>query len=141
MRSISTKGCYDPRYEHDNCGVGFVVNIDGTRSHTIICQGIQILENLVHRGAAGCDPDTGDGAGMLVQIPHQFFAREAGALGFDLPEPGAYAAGMVFLPQDAEDRAACMAVFEKTVEDQEQTFLGWRAGPRLSAGLRAKTNR
>ncbi|HOZ45011.1 MAG TPA: glutamate synthase large subunit [Candidatus Hydrogenedentes bacterium] len=135
MRSISPKGCYDPRYEHDACGVGFVVNIDGTQSHQIIAQGIQVLENLVHRGASGCDPDTGDGAGMLVQIPHAFFADEAESLGFDLAAPGAYAVGMVFLPQDTEARATCKGLFGKVVADEGQTLLGWREVPRDSSAI------
>ncbi len=135
MRAISTKGCYDPRYEHEGCGVGFVVNIDGAKSHTIIRQGIQVLENLVHRGAAGCDPETGDGAGMIVQTPHRFFAEQAEQLKFDLPEPGAYAVGMVFLPQDAEGRAACMGLVEEAIKEEGQTFLGWREVPRDSSAI------
>src|SRR6266496_861187 len=100
--SVSTglppaQGLYDPRHEHDACGIGFVANIKGQKSHDIIVKGIQVLINLTHRGACGCDPETGDGAGVLIQIPHKFFVRECEQLGFALPVPGRYAAGMVFL--------------------------------------------
>ena len=135
MNAISPRGLYDPRYEHDCCGVGFVVNIKGLATHNIINQGIQVLENLAHRGAAGCDPETGDGAGMLVQIPHKFFAGEAEGLGFDLPKPGAYGVGMVFLPRKARDRKACMRCLEKAVKGECQTFLGWREVPRDSSAI------
>jgi len=135
MRLETEKGLYDPRYEHDACGVGFVVNIDGTATHTIIRQGIQVLENLVHRGACGCDPDTGDGAGILIQIPHRFFAEQAETLGFELPPPGRYAAGMVFLPSKTKDRKACMKIIEDAVAGEGQTFLGWREVPRDSSAI------
>src|ERR1035438_3826363 len=91
------QGLYDPRNEHDACGLGFVVNIKGEQSHEIILKGIEILINLAHRGACGCDPETGDGAGILIQIPHKFFARECATLGFTLPPAGGYGVGMVFL--------------------------------------------
>jgi glutamate synthase (NADPH) large chain len=120
---------YHPFYEHDACGVGFVANIDGKRTHKIIRQGIQVLENLEHRGACGCDPETGDGAGMILQTPHEFFQREADRLGFDLPAEGAYAAGMIFLPDGAEDRAACERLIESVVTDEGQEILGWRDVP------------
>ena len=92
------QGLYDPAHEHDACGIGFVASISGHKSHDIIRKGIQILINLTHRGACGCDPETGDGAGVLIQIPHEFFARECAKLGFSLPEPGTYGVGMMFLP-------------------------------------------
>ncbi len=85
------QGLYDPANEHDACGIGFVASIKGNKSHDIIRKGIRVLLNLAHRGACGCDPETGDGAGVLIQIPHQFFARECAKLGFTLPEPGSYA--------------------------------------------------
>ena len=135
MRQISQQGLYAPFYEHDACGVGFVANLGGSPTHTIIEQGIQVLENLVHRGACGCDPDTGDGAGILVQLPHRFFAREAGRLKIDLPEPGSYAVGMVFLPPAAEDRARCLEIFEHMVRSNHQVFLGIREVPRDSSAL------
>jgi len=132
---MSNRGLYEPRFEHDACGVGFVVNVDGRRSNRIVRQGIEVLENLVHRGASGCDPDTGDGAGMLLQIPHAFFAAQADALQFDLPEPGQFAVGMLFLPQEAESREACIRIVNKAIEDEYQTVLGWRDVPRDSTAL------
>ena len=98
------QGLYDPRLEHDACGIGFVANIKGHRSHDIIVKGIQVLINLTHRGACGCDPETGDGAGVLIQIPHAFFARECAKLGFTLPPAGEYGVGMTFLPVERHPR-------------------------------------
>jgi len=123
------RGLYDPAHEHDACGVAFVVNIKGERSHDIIVKGIEVLDNLTHRGACGCDPTTGDGAGVLIQIPHEFFKREAHARGFDLPAPGEYGVGQVFLPLDPDKRAACEAVFERIVQEEGQRVLGWRTVP------------
>src|SRR5215472_8335146 len=99
-----TQGLYDPRNEHDACGMGFIVNLSGERSQEIIRKGIEILVNLTHRGACGCDPETGDGAGILIQIPHEFFSRE---LPFALPDRGTYGVGMMFLPVDARERLVC----------------------------------
>src|SRR5580704_13098958 len=93
-------GLYDPAYEHDACGVGFVVNMRGEKSHQIVRSGLEILVNLTHRGACGCDPLTGDGAGFLTQIPHEFFKASCKDLGIDLPAPGEYGVGTVFLPPD-----------------------------------------
>ena len=110
QRSIPPRqGLYDPAHEHDACGVGFVVNIKGVRSHDILQKGLEVLDNLTHRGACGCDPRTGDGAGVLMQIPHEFLAREAAKLGFTLPAPGEYGVGQVFLPLDPERRKAAEA--------------------------------
>jgi glutamate synthase (NADPH) large chain len=123
------QGLYDPRHEHDACGTGFVVNIKGARSHEIVRKGLQVLDNLTHRGACGCDPLTGDGAGILIQIPHEFFAREAASLGFSLPAPGEYGVGMVFAPLDARKRATCLAIVEGVVREEGQHLLGWRTVP------------
>ncbi len=101
------QGLYNPANEHDACGIGFVANIQGQKSHDIIQKGLQILINLTHRGACGCDPETGDGAGILIQIPHAFFARECAKLGFTLPEPGQYGLGMVSCPSNRS--SACSA--------------------------------
>ena len=103
------QGLYHPSNEHDACGLGFVVNINGEPSHDIIKKGIQILINLTHRGACGCDPETGDGAGILIQIPHKFFARECAKLGFTLPAPGQYGVGMCFLPVEPQQRLLAKA--------------------------------
>ena len=100
------QGLYHPNQEHDACGIGFVASIKGHKSHDIIEKGIQILINLTHRGACGCDPETGDGAGLLIQIPHEFFVRETARLGFTLPPPGEYGIGMVFLPVERASAAA-----------------------------------
>jgi glutamate synthase domain-containing protein 1 len=109
------QGLYDPSRERDACGIGFVADIKGDKSHDIILKGIQILVNLTHRGASGCDPDTGDGAGVLIQIPHAFFARECAKLGFTLPLPGEYGVGMIFLPVERHDRLQCEGILERIV--------------------------
>jgi glutamate synthase (NADPH) large chain len=120
------QGLYDPRNEHDACGIGFIANIKGHKSHDIILKGIQILINLTHRGACGCDPDTGDGAGVLIQIPHAFFARETAKLGFTLPSPGEYGAGCVFFPVERQQRLQCEGVIERVAREEGLKFLGWR---------------
>jgi glutamate synthase domain-containing protein 2/glutamate synthase domain-containing protein 1/glutamate synthase domain-containing protein 3 len=125
----AAQGLYDPANERDACGIGFVVNIGGEPSHDIVLKGLQILENLVHRGACGCDPETGDGAGILIQIPHRFFAREANVLGFSLPEPGEYGIAMCFLPVDRQQRLTCEGFLEKITREEGLTVLGWRDTP------------
>src|ERR1039458_1802554 len=106
------QGLYDPSHEHDACGMGFVVNLNGEKSHEIIRKGIEILINLTHRGACGCDPDTGDGAGLLIQIPHEFFSRVCAELGFSLPEPGTYGVVMIFLTVQKQQRLICEGIVE-----------------------------
>ncbi len=123
------QGLYDPRHEHDACGVGFVANIEGKKSHEIVMKGVQILINLTHRGACGCDPQTGDGAGILIQIPHAFFDRECARIGFSLPGPGEYGVGMVFLPVDRQERLLCEGILEKAAKEQGLSVLGWRDTP------------
>jgi glutamate synthase domain-containing protein 2/glutamate synthase domain-containing protein 1/glutamate synthase domain-containing protein 3 len=123
------QGLYDPRHEHDSCGIGFVASIKGDKSHDIILKGIQILLNLAHRGACGCDPETGDGAGVLIQIPHQFFARVCAQSGFSLPNPGEYGAGMVFLPVERHERLICEGILERIVREEGLSVLGWRDTP------------
>src|SRR5437016_4467307 len=98
------QGLYDPWYEHDACGVGFVVDLKGRKSHGLVEQALQILLNLEHRGACGCESNTGDGAGILLQTPHRFLAREADRLRIELPDYGGYGVGMVFLPTADDDR-------------------------------------
>ena len=122
-------GLYDPRFEHDACGIGFVVNIKGVKSHDIILKGIQILLNLTHRGACGCDPNTGDGAGLIIQIPHEFFLKECARLGFTLPAPGEYGAGVVFLPVEPKQRLLCEGIIERIVREEGLELLGWRDTP------------
>jgi glutamate synthase domain-containing protein 2/glutamate synthase domain-containing protein 1/glutamate synthase domain-containing protein 3 len=123
------QGLYHPRNEHDACGMGFVASIRGEKSHGIIRKGLEVLINLTHRGAAGCDPDTGDGAGVLIQIPHVFFARECGELGMQLPEAGAYSVAMCFLPVDKHSRLQCEGVFERIAQEEGLTVIGWRDTP------------
>ena len=129
LPELTRQGLYDPSYEHSACGVGLVADIQGHKSHAIIVNGLRVLINLGHRGASGADPETGDGAGLLVQMPHEFFARECAGLGMTLPEPGAYGVGAVFLPRDPEQRAACEGIVQKIVADEGQAFLGWRDVP------------
>ena len=125
----AAQGLYHPSQEHDACGLGFVANINGEASHEIITKGIQVLVNLTHRGACGCDPDTGDGAGILIQIPHKFFAKETKRLGFALPAPGAYAVGMIFFPVNKQQRLIVEGIMERTVRDEGLELLGWRDTP------------
>jgi len=120
------QGLYDPAHEHDACGVGFVVDIKGRKSHAIVRQALTVLKNLLHRGACGCEVNTGDGAGILIQMPHAFLRRECSRLGVALPAPGQYGAGLVFLPRDPRERAQCQAVFEHIVTEEGQRVLGWR---------------
>jgi glutamate synthase domain-containing protein 2/glutamate synthase domain-containing protein 1/glutamate synthase domain-containing protein 3 len=123
------QGLYDPAREHDACGVGFVANIRGERSHEVVEKGIEVLVNLEHRGACGCDPETGDGAGLLVQIPDVFLRREAAALSIVLPDPGRYAVGMVFLASDEAAARQQALILERTVAAEGQAILGWRDVP------------
>jgi len=123
------QGLYDPQYEHDACGVGVVVDLKGRKSHDIVTKALEILTNLEHRGACGCEINTGDGAGILLQMPHVFLAKEAKANKIKLPRPGDYAVGMVYLPRDPMDREICEQLFEKVVRDEGQILLGWRNVP------------
>jgi glutamate synthase domain-containing protein 2/glutamate synthase domain-containing protein 1/glutamate synthase domain-containing protein 3 len=138
--SVSTglpaaQGLYDPRHEHDACGIGFVANIKGQKSHDIIVKGIQVLLNLTHRGACGCDPETGDGAGVLIQIPHKFFARECAKLGFTLPPAGEYGVGMTFLPVEPHARLRTEGIVERIVVEEGLRVLGWRDTPINGAAI------
>ncbi|HEX9188934.1 MAG TPA: glutamate synthase subunit alpha, partial [Vicinamibacteria bacterium] len=123
------QGLYDPRFEHDACGIGFVADVHGRASHSIVARGIEVLLNLEHRGACGCEKNTGDGAGILLQMPHAFLAEECGRAGFALPGRGGYGAGLFFLPTDAAARRACEAVVERTAVEEGVAFLGWRTVP------------
>ncbi|MEO8594963.1 MAG: glutamate synthase large subunit [Candidatus Solibacter sp.] len=138
--SVSTglppaQGLYDPRHEHDACGIGFVANIKGQKTHEIITKGIQVLINLTHRGACGCDPETGDGAGILIQIPHKFFTRECAKLGFTLPPAGEYGVGMVFLPVEPHARLRTEGIVERIVGEEGLRVLGWRDTPINGAAI------
>jgi len=129
LRVPAPQGLYHPHHEHDACGMGLVASIRGEKSHDIICKGLEVLLNLTHRGAAGCDPETGDGAGILIQIPHVFFARECGELGMQLPEEGAYGVAMCFLPVDKHSRLQCEGVFERISTEEGLKVIGWRDTP------------
>jgi glutamate synthase (ferredoxin) len=131
------QGLYDPRFEHDACGTGFVVDIAGRKSHGIIEKAIQVLLNLEHRGASGSEKNTGDGAGILLQLPHKFFVRECEKLKIKLPQPGEYAAGMVFLPTEEESRRQCKRQFAKIIREEGQSVLGWRLVPTDNSTLGA----
>ncbi len=132
VRRDSAAGLYDPANEHDACGLGFVANIKGVKSHKIVEDGIRILENLEHRGATGADPLMGDGAGMLVQIPHDFFAAE---VDFTLPPAGDYGIGFFFLPMDEDMQERAKAVIQTAAEDEGCPVLGWRRVPVDNASL------
>jgi glutamate synthase (NADPH/NADH) large chain len=133
----SAEGLYDPRCEHDACGVGFVVDVEGRKSNQIVRNGIRILENLAHRGACGCEENTGDGAGILLQIPDAFLRNVAASLGLGLPGPEEYGVGMLFLPPDDAAAKACKALFERAVAMLGQTVVGWRDVPVNPVGLGA----
>ena len=123
------QGLYDPRLEHDACGVGFVVNIKGQRSHALVRQAFEVVVNLLHRGACGCEANTGDGAGMLIQMPDKFLRKVTAPLGITLPAPHEYGVGMVFLPRDVRQREDIQARFEQIVVEEGQCVLGWRSLP------------
>ena len=129
------QGLYDPQFEHDSCGVGFVVNIKGRKSHAIVQQALQALCNLDHRGACGCEANTGDGAGILMQTPHEFLAAAAGKLGFKLPAPGQYGTGMLFMPKNPAEREAVKTALAKIISGEGQTLLGWRDIPTDNSSL------
>ena len=128
-KTPDAQGLYDPSNEHDACGVGFVAHIKGQKSHSIIQQGLKILENIDHRGAVGADALMGDGAGILIQIPDALYREEMAAQGVALPAPGEYGVAMVFLPQEMGSRLACEAELERAVRAEGQVVLGWRDVP------------
>ncbi len=129
------QGLYDPANEKDSCGVGFVVDIQGRKSHQIIRQALTVLLNLRHRGACGCEANTGDGAGILLQIPHVFLKEACEGLGVHLPSPKEYGVGMIYLSPDAKERKNCEKIFETLVKEEGQTFLGWRTVPTDNGSL------
>jgi len=129
LPKVPAGGLYDPRHEHDACGVGFVVNIKGRPSHEIVEQALTVLCNLQHRGASGSEVNTGDGAGILMQMPHRFLARVTGEAGLALPEPGRYGAAVVFLPTDAAEQAEAKATMARIIAEEGQRLVGWRDVP------------
>ena len=123
------EGLYDSINEHDSCGLGFIANIKGKKSHDIIKKGLFILENLEHRGATGADPLVGDGAGLLTQIPHEFFVSATDKMGFNLPDYGDYGVGVFFFPRDLERIKKIEELIEKESEKLRIKILGWRTVP------------
>ncbi len=123
------QGLYDPQFEHDNCGVGFICDIKGIKSRTLIKDSLTVLRRLAHRGAVGSDPKTGDGAGILIQIPHEFFKKVTSEAKINLPSYGEYGTGLIFLPTDNKERQFCKDLFSKVIGREGQTLLGWRKVP------------
>ena len=119
-------GLYDPAFEHDACGVGFVVDVAGLRSHSVVARALEVLINLEHRGACGCESNTGDGAGILVQMPDRFLRK---VLSFALPPAGTYGGGLIFLPTEHRSRLALQRLIDRIVVEEGQTVLGWRHVP------------
>ncbi len=132
-----SEGLYDPRFEHDACGVAFVADLQGRRSHQLVLEAISALEHLAHRGATGSEEDSGDGAGILVQVPHEFYAA---VVPFDLPEPGGYATGLAFLSRDPQAAESARNAVEKLADDQGLTVLGWRDLPVDDSSLGSVSN-
>jgi glutamate synthase (NADPH/NADH) large chain len=135
MKSPSKQGLYDPAFEHDACGVGFVADIQGRKSNQLVRDALQVLKNLGHRGACGCEENTGDGAGVMIQLPDAFLRSCIDGLGFTLPPVGDYGAGIIFLPPDPVQKAACEKVFEDAIRSNGQRLLGWRTVPTNNSGL------
>ncbi|RKR82965.1 glutamate synthase domain-containing protein 2 [Mucilaginibacter gracilis] len=129
------QGLYRPEFEHDSCGTGFITNINGHKSNQIIIDALTILENMEHRGACGCDPLTGDGAGILIQLPHEFFMEECTSLEISLPEPGEYGVGMIFFPKDSVIKKACRTIIKNAIEKLGLINLGYRKVPVDNSGI------
>ena len=128
-QKLEKYGLYDPRFEHDSCGVGFVANVKGVKSNKIVLQGLEILRRLAHRGATGADPKTGDGAGILIQMPHEFFLKAADCEKIKLPACGEYGTGLIFLPTDKKEYQFCKEAFSKIIKTEGCELLGWRKVP------------
>src|SRR5690606_33597297 len=129
MQTTTRKGLYTPELEHDACGIGFIANINGTKSNNVLRDALSMLENMEHRGGRGCNAKTGDGAGILIQLPHDFLSDEARQLGFDLPSPGKYGVGMVFFPRDKKVANACRDVLKKNIMALGFELIGFRSVP------------
>ena len=135
MKEEITKGLYRPEFEHDSCGVGFIANIKGNKSHQVIADAITMLERMNHRGACGCEPNTGDGAGILIQVPHEFFTDECRRLGFKLPAYSHYGVGLVFFPRDPKVKEECRTVLNRKIKNMKMTLLGYRVLPTGTADI------
>ena len=126
---VNNQGLYQPSFEHDSCGIGFVANIKGNKSHQIISDALTILENMEHRGACGCESNTGDGAGVMIQLPHEFFYDECVKLGILLPSYGKYGVGMLFFPRDIRLKEECRDIFNRSAEKLGLEILVYRKVP------------
>ncbi|MCU0418566.1 MAG: glutamate synthase large subunit [Cyclobacteriaceae bacterium] len=135
MNEPVPSGLYHPSFEKDSCGVGFIANIKGRKSHQIVTDALTMLERMEHRGACGCEPNTGDGAGILIQVPHEFFSSECNKLGFKLPSFGSYGVGLVFFPREAKVREECRTVLNRQIKKMKMTLLGYRALPTFNGPL------
>src|SRR5688572_2051230 len=135
------QGLYDPAYEHDACGIGFVAHIHGVRSRNVVAKSLEVLHNLSHRSAVAADACTSDGAGILLQVPHAFLRRVCGIAGISLPDAGSYGVGMLFLPSHRASRLACERIVEAVVTDEGCSVLGWRDVPVDDAVLSVPTRR
>jgi len=135
LRETNQQGLYHPSFEKDSCGVGFIANIKGSKSHQIVSDALTMLERMEHRGACGCEPNTGDGAGILIQIPHEFFSSECSKLGFKLPAYGNYGVGLVFFPRDAKVRQESRTVLNRQIKKMKMTLLGYRVLPTNNSDL------
>src|SRR5690606_13332402 len=129
MRKKASEGLYTPTLEHDACGIGFLANINGTKAHSVLADALSMLENMEHRGGRGSSAKTGDGAGVLLQIPHEFFLSEAERCNLTLPEPGQYGVGMIFFPRDKRLRQACKEVLQNIAHTLQLTLIGYRPVP------------
>lgn len=126
MEELSSSGLYHESFEHDSCGVGFVANVKGHKSHQLVSDALTMLERMEHRGACGCEPNTGDGAGILIQVPHEFYSSECRRLGFKLPSFGNYGVGLIFFPRDAKVREECRTVLNRQIKKMKMQLLGYR---------------
>ncbi|MFT7250256.1 MAG: glutamate synthase (NADPH/NADH) large chain, partial [Arcticibacterium sp.] len=135
IETEQNSGLYQSEFEHDACGIGFRAHLKGRKSHSIVTDAIQMLERMDHRGACGCDPNTGDGAGLLLQIPHEFFVSECRSKGFKLPAAGQYGVGQIFFPYDAIAREECREIFNRKIEELNLELLGYRKVPTLNDKL------
>jgi glutamate synthase (NADPH/NADH) large chain len=135
MAEINTPGLYDPSFEHDSCGIGFVANLKGRKSHDIVKDALHMLARMEHRGACGCESNTGDGAGILIQVPHEFFVDECLKLGIKLPAFGQYGVGLVFFPKDEKNREDCRAILNRNIEKLGMQLLGYRKLPVNNADI------
>ncbi|MCU0431801.1 MAG: glutamate synthase subunit alpha, partial [Cytophagaceae bacterium] len=129
MKEIESQGLYDPSFEKDSCGIGFVAHLKGKKSHDIVDKALTMLEQMEHRGACGCESTTGDGAGVLIQVPHEFFVNECVKIGIKLPAFGSYGVGLAFWPKDEKLREGCREIFERNIEKLGLKLIGYRKVP------------